>query len=131
MIDGFDGLTYVQLGPPKSHLGGFPQLICGDLRVVAGKAGESGEPVGIAAAKAGQPFVVDVVHQNRAIGVGDAVFVAPDRESAAQAQDAVNDLCLHAVQVLVLKAEMRGGGVELPLFPIGEELRASHFVEML
>ena len=109
LVDGRGRAGDVELGAAEAEICGPGQLLGGDLGVVAGEAGEADESFGIGRAELGGPLVVDVVNGCQDLGV--AYGVSACRKAAGHPENAVNHLAAYAVDVLVAKPELGGGGV--------------------
>src|SRR6266849_4748045 len=83
-------------GSPRAAL----DLADRGVGVVVGDAGEAGETLGMVAAEIGEPVVVDAQHR-----AGGLVVV----EAAGGAEDAVQDLGLDAVAILLLEPQIGVG----------------------
>ena len=87
-----------ELHAAQAELGHAVDLLHRGVDVAVGQAGQADEAVRVVAAEVHQPVVVDVEHLG-----GRLVVVEP----GGRAEDAVDDLGLHAVAVHVLRAQRR------------------------
>ena len=108
-----------QLHAAQAELGDPVDFLHRRVDVAVGQAGQADEAVGIVAAEVHEPVVVDAEHLVRGLGV-----VQP----RGRAEDAVDDLGLHAVAVHVLRAQHRIGRTGDPLLAVLVETGRGHHV---